>query len=117
MENEGSRQTAPSDEYLRTHTVGELKPLSEPIVLVDYDSQWPETFRNEAEKIGSALGRRVLKLEHVGSTSVPCLLAKPALVQNSGSGRRWLDFLSSVRDVIKRRAPHSTVPTWLLSHA
>ena len=57
MENEGSRQTALSDEYLRTHTIGELKPLSEPIVLVDYDSQWPETFRNEAEKIGSALGR------------------------------------------------------------
>ena len=79
MENEGSRQTALSDEYLRTHTIGELKPLSEPIVLVDYDSQWPETFRNEAEKIGSALGRRVLKLEHVGSTSVPCLLAKPII--------------------------------------
>ena len=79
MENEGSRQTALSDEYLRTHIVGELKPLSGPIVLVDYDSRWPETFRNEAERIGSALGRRVLKLEHVGSTSVPCLPAKPII--------------------------------------
>ncbi|MBV8845779.1 MAG: GrpB family protein [Bryobacterales bacterium] len=79
MENEGARQTVLSDEYLRTHTVGKLKPLSEPIVLVDYDSQWPETFRKEAEKIRSALGQRVLKLEHVGSTSVPYLLAKPII--------------------------------------
>ncbi|MBV8846637.1 MAG: hypothetical protein JO307_27845 [Bryobacterales bacterium] len=36
MENEGARETVLSDEYLRTHTVGKLKPLSEPIVLVDY---------------------------------------------------------------------------------
>jgi GrpB-like predicted nucleotidyltransferase (UPF0157 family) len=79
MEEEGSRQTALRDEYLRTHTVGELTLLSGPIVLIDYDPRWPETFRNEAEKIGSALGRRALKLEHVGSTSVPCLPAKPII--------------------------------------
>jgi hypothetical protein len=34
-----------------------------------------------------------------------------------GRGEGGWIFLSSVRDVIKRRAPHSTVPTWLLSHA
>jgi GrpB-like predicted nucleotidyltransferase (UPF0157 family) len=34
---------------------------------------------HRAEKIGSALGRRMLKPEHVGSTSVPCLPAKPII--------------------------------------
>jgi GrpB-like predicted nucleotidyltransferase (UPF0157 family) len=59
--------------------VGELKPLSTPIVVMDYDPQWPEIFRNEAEKIRGALGECALRVEHVGSTSVPELAAKPII--------------------------------------
>src|SRR5215469_5399172 len=47
------------------------------IRIVDYDPAWPEIFRQEAERVRSALGERVLRLEHVGSTSVPGLGAKP----------------------------------------
>jgi GrpB-like predicted nucleotidyltransferase (UPF0157 family) len=80
MEKEGVGQDTPrNEEYLRAHTIGELKPLSAPVVLVDYDPEWPHAFRIEAEKIWSAVGERALRIEHVGSTSVPNLTAKPII--------------------------------------
>ena len=48
-----------------------------PIELVDYDAVWPERFQREARRIREALGERALLVEHVGSTSVPGLAAKP----------------------------------------
>jgi GrpB-like predicted nucleotidyltransferase (UPF0157 family) len=68
-----------SEDYLRTHTIGELKPLFAPILLVDYDPTWPDRFQHKAETIRKALGERALRIEHVGSTSVPGLLAKPII--------------------------------------
>jgi GrpB-like predicted nucleotidyltransferase (UPF0157 family) len=67
------------EEYLREHTVGELKPLSGRIRIVDYDCEWPRRFAVEAERIEGALGERALRVEHVGSTSVPGLAAKPLI--------------------------------------
>ncbi len=68
-----------SDDYLRTHTIGELKSLSGPVCIVDYDLRWPHAFQLEASKIQSALGDRALRIEHTGSTSVPGLPAKPII--------------------------------------
>lgn len=68
-----------SDEYLRAHTVGELTPLSGAIQVVDYDPGWPLRFEREAGTIRSALGDRALSVEHVGSTAVPGLPAKPVI--------------------------------------
>jgi GrpB-like predicted nucleotidyltransferase (UPF0157 family) len=49
------------------------------IELADYDARWPELFAREAARIRTALGSRVLQLEHAGSTSVPGLAAKPII--------------------------------------
>jgi GrpB-like predicted nucleotidyltransferase (UPF0157 family) len=49
------------------------------ISIVDYDPPWPEFFRCEAGQICAALGERVLRLEHTGSTAVPGLAAKPII--------------------------------------
>ena len=68
-----------SDEYLRTHIVGDLKPLSDPICIEDYNPEWPHRFEREAGRIRSALGNRALRVEHTGSTSVPALPAKPII--------------------------------------
>lgn len=68
-----------SEEYLRASTVGELTPLARRIVLVEYDPQWPERFQHEAKRICTALGEHALRVEHVGSTSVPGLTAKPII--------------------------------------
>ena len=73
------RHTPLSEDYLRTHTIGELKPLSAPILLVAYDPTWPDRFQHEAERIRRALGEQALRIEHVGSTSVPGLPAKPII--------------------------------------
>jgi len=68
-----------SEQYLREHTVGELKPLTGPIRIVDYDPEWPNQFQYEAARIRASLGDRALRIEHVGSTSVPGLPAKPII--------------------------------------
>jgi|SRR5581483_1529591 len=68
-----------SEDYLREHTIGELTPVSGPIRVVDYDPVWPLRFEREAEKIRSALGSVALQIEHVGSTAVPGLAAKPII--------------------------------------
>ena len=47
--------------------------------LVDTQSIWPEQFQREAERIQGALGSRALSIDHVGSTSVPGLAAKPII--------------------------------------
>jgi GrpB-like predicted nucleotidyltransferase (UPF0157 family) len=71
--------TSLTEEQIRAHTIGELKPLSCRILIVDYDPQWPELFRREADRIRNVLGRRALQIEHTGSTSVPGLVAKPII--------------------------------------
>ena len=50
-----------------------------PIVIriVEYDAGWPERFEQHRAAIALALGERALNIEHIGSTSVPGLAAKP----------------------------------------
>lgn len=55
------------------------QPLNGPIYLADYDPAWPQMYEVEASKVRAALGERILLLEHVGSTSVPGLAAKPLI--------------------------------------
>ena len=50
-----------------------------PIVIVEYDPQWPILFQKEKEAILEALGDLVLGIEHMGSTAVPGLPAKPLI--------------------------------------
>ncbi|HEY7356505.1 MAG TPA: GrpB family protein [Ktedonobacterales bacterium] len=76
----GAAQHQPlTEEQLRAVQVGELVPLNGPIQLADYDPAWPGLFEREAGRVRDALGQRVLLLEHVGSTSVPGLAAKPRI--------------------------------------
>jgi GrpB-like predicted nucleotidyltransferase (UPF0157 family) len=49
------------------------------VVLVDYDPQWALEFVALAEVLGRYLEQLPVQLEHVGSTSVPSLIAKPIL--------------------------------------
>jgi len=51
----------------------------ERIVVVDADPEWPRQFQEIASYIAPFLGESVLRIEHVGSTSVPGLAAKPII--------------------------------------
>jgi GrpB-like predicted nucleotidyltransferase (UPF0157 family) len=51
-----------------------------PIVIADYDPSWPERFRSERDLIHRTCGRdSFTRIEHVGSTAVPGLAAKPII--------------------------------------
>jgi GrpB-like predicted nucleotidyltransferase (UPF0157 family) len=49
------------------------------IVVVDYDPSWPAHFEELRSRISSAVGSIAVSVEHVGSTSVPGLAAKPII--------------------------------------
>jgi len=49
------------------------------VELSEYDPTWPERFLVLAERVQTALGERILRIEHVGSTAVPGLVAKPII--------------------------------------
>lgn len=51
-------------------------PEKRDIVIADYDLTWPLRFRQHANNVAGALGARALRIEHIGSTSVPGLAAK-----------------------------------------
>ena len=49
------------------------------VLLVNYDQKWPEMFEAEKRILIDAVGKYVEQIEHVGSTSVPGLVAKPVI--------------------------------------
>jgi len=52
----------------------------QPIILEEYDENWPSVFDAEAERLTKLLSLYIHgSIEHVGSTSVPGLLAKPTI--------------------------------------
>ena len=69
----------PSELRLRAATIGEPQRVDGSIELRPYDDAWPRLYANEARRVVGVLGSRVLMLEHVGSTSVTGLPAKPII--------------------------------------
>lgn len=59
--------------------VAHRRRAPESIRLVPYDPEWPGRFARWRDRIGAALGATALRTEHVGSTSVPGLAAKPVI--------------------------------------
>jgi GrpB-like predicted nucleotidyltransferase (UPF0157 family) len=53
--------------------------LSKPIVIQDYDPQWPDLYAVEERFLWEALSSSAVQIEHIGSTSVPGLAAKPII--------------------------------------
>jgi GrpB-like predicted nucleotidyltransferase (UPF0157 family) len=81
------------------------------IVLVEYDPQWPGRFQHHAAVIAKALGEAALRLEHIGSTAVPGLAAKPIIdmllvVGNSADESSYLPKMESAGYVLRVREPH-----------
>jgi GrpB-like predicted nucleotidyltransferase (UPF0157 family) len=100
-----------TEDELRAVTVGEPQRLDGTISLAEYDPAWPAQFAVEADKIRGALGERALLLEHVGSTSVPGLAAKPILdillvVANSADESAYVPALEQAGYVLRIREPN-----------
>lgn len=50
-----------------------------PVIVLDYDPNWPGLFQSLRKRIADALGDMAVAIEHVGSTAVPDLAAKPII--------------------------------------
>jgi GrpB-like predicted nucleotidyltransferase (UPF0157 family) len=71
--------TGATDDDIEAMYIGDPPIHNDVVQLVEYQSSWPEQFLREAERIHGALGPRALSIDHVGSTSVPGLAAKPII--------------------------------------
>lgn len=49
------------------------------IEIVPYNPTWPDEFRRIAEPLRTAFGEHALRIDHIGSTSVPGLAAKDVI--------------------------------------
>lgn len=68
-----------SEDQIIAATVGERQTLNDTIYLAPYDSAWPSLFDRLKNRLIEALGHEILLLDHVGSTAVPGLSAKPII--------------------------------------
>ena len=80
------------------------------IILVDHDPLWQITFQKHAKIIANTLGNIALCIEHIGSTSVPGLAAKPIIdmllvVADSGDEVSYLPVLEAAGYALRVREP------------
>ena len=109
--NEATDNPMPmTDEQIQASNVGLPGVLNQPVPVVDYDPEWPKLFERQVVRIRSALGPHALSLEHVGSTSVPRLAAKPKIdillvVANSADESTNVPALESAGYTLQIREP------------
>ena len=82
-----------------------------PIRLAESDPVWAEQYAREEERIRTALGARALQVEHVGSTAVPGLAAKPIIdilltVHDAADEAAYLPALEAAGYRLQFREPH-----------
>ena len=99
-----------TDEEIRAGTIGELVEHNATIHLAEYDPEWQRLYEREAERIKGALGAKALRIEHVGSTSVPGLAAKPLIdivlvVSDTRDEDTYVPPLESAGYVLRIREP------------
>jgi GrpB-like predicted nucleotidyltransferase (UPF0157 family) len=68
-----------TEEQILAANVGRPVVLNSPIELHPYNPEWPAIYARLARDIRAALGDKIRLLEHVGSTSIPGLSAKPVI--------------------------------------
>jgi GrpB-like predicted nucleotidyltransferase (UPF0157 family) len=99
-----------SDDEIAAARIGPPEVLDRPITLAEYDSAWPLLYEREAARIRAALADRALLIEHVGSTSVPGLAAKPHIdillaVADSSDEASYVPALADAGYVLHIREP------------
>ena len=99
-----------TEEEIQAVNIGGLTPHNATIELAEYDLRWPALYEREAARVRSALGTKVLVLEHVGSTSVPRLAAKPIIdmilvVADSADEEAYVPLLETAGYELRIREP------------
>ncbi|HEY1331080.1 MAG TPA: GrpB family protein [Actinomycetota bacterium] len=104
------RREPSTEEEIVAARIVDVAPHNAPVRLAEYDPAWPGLYEREAARVRKTLGDRVLQLEHVGSTSVPGLAAKPVIdmilvVEDSGDEAAYVPDMESAGYVLWIREP------------
>ena len=107
---------APEPEFLQPR-----KRHDGPVRLAEADPHWSEWYAREEQRIRAALGPRAVQVEHVGSTSVPGLAAKPVIdivlvVPDSAAEPSYIPDLEAAGYVLYHRHPDWYEHRFLVDH-
>lgn len=96
------------DKYLDSVLIGGREPAS--VIIANYDATWPERFAELKRRVEQALAATALSVEHIGSTSVPGLAAKPIIdilltVRSVTDEASYVGALEQVGFVLRVREP------------
>jgi GrpB-like predicted nucleotidyltransferase (UPF0157 family) len=99
-----------TEEHLLKSSVGQLQQHNARITLVEHDPNWFKLFVREAERIRRVLGAKALQIEHVGSTAIPGIMAKPIIdiclaVENSANEQTYVPDLEKAGYKLTIREP------------
>jgi GrpB-like predicted nucleotidyltransferase (UPF0157 family) len=70
----------------------------EGLTIGDYDPTWPERFSTLAARVNNLVGDLVSRIEHIGSTAIPGLPAKPVIDINRRSSRKLSEAKDGLSD-------------------
>ena len=105
MEGEDRPSKAPTRE---TELIGGVEAPA--VVVVPYRQEWPETFDRHRARIAATLGAGAVGIDHIGSTAVPGLAAKPivdtlVVVADSADEDSYLPAMERAGYVLRVREP------------
>jgi GrpB-like predicted nucleotidyltransferase (UPF0157 family) len=103
----------------------DFRKMKSPVEIVDYSPEWPILFENEKRLILNAIGHLIVRIEHVGSTAVVGLGAKPIIditvaIKNLKDANKCIGPLESIgyeyvpeyeESIPERRYFHKGKPT------
>ena len=110
MASRDPSDVAAYDRDLAEITIGGPQPLQRPIEIRESDPEWPRLYAAEEARIRSALGDRVIRIEHTGSTAVPGLPAKAIIdivleVRDTSVEPEYVPDLEAAGYVLRIREP------------
>lgn len=99
-----------TDEYVKKVVVSGNIEHNQTILLKPYDDRWPALFKREKNRISKILKDRALMIEHIGSTSVPGLTAKPIIdillvVEDAGKEELYVNDLCEHGYILRIKEP------------
>lgn len=99
-----------TDAEIAAAIIGEPVRIDGKIQLQESDPAWPALYAREEVRIRATLGGKVLLLEHVGSTSIPGLVAKPIIdlvlaVADSADEKSYVPPLEAEGYILRIREP------------
>lgn len=83
------------------NTYKEVNTMDQQIVIKAYQKDWVEEYIKEKEKFCSLLGQEIIAVEHIGSTAVEGLGAKPLIdmmigVTDLQITENWIEVISEI---------------------